>query len=76
MTYTTDDLNATALAIDLCQRAVLNQASITSIEASDAANCYRSVESLFSVDESAAIFNAAIAVLQNRLASTTAAASG
>ena len=73
MTYSVDDQTATELAIDLCQRAILNQSSISSIEASDAARSYRSVMSAFTVDESTAIFNAAIATLQDRLTQIKAA---
>jgi hypothetical protein len=73
MTYTEADLTATEFAILLCERAILNESSISSIEASDASRSYRSVPNAFTVDESAAIFNAAIAALQGRLTQIKAA---
>lgn len=60
------ELRAVEQAIDLCQRAVANEASVTMIEASDAAQSFRSVAFAFSVSESAAIFAAALAALEAR----------
>lgn len=60
------ELRAVEQAIDLCQRAVANEARVTMLEASDAAQSFRSVTFGFTEAESATIFASALAALEQR----------
>lgn len=54
------------IAIDNCERSVINKASISAIVAEDAAQSERSVRVQFTPEESASIFAIAKQVLQAR----------
>lgn len=60
------ELRSVELAIDLCQRAISNEARVRMLEASDAAQSYRSVLFPFTPAESATIFEAALGALEAR----------
>lgn len=53
-------------AIDLCERGARHNARISSLKAEDAAEAERSIELLFTAEESIAIFNCAAAALTAR----------
>lgn len=66
------ELREVERAIDLSRRAVANAAAVTVLQASDAAQSFRSVAFAFTIPESATIFAAALTALEARQAAIKA----
>jgi hypothetical protein len=68
------EAKAIEAAVDLAERAIKHEAKVRALVAEDAAESERSVWLAFTVEESAALFRAAIEALKPRLAGIKAEA--